>query len=105
MKPAIYDTFAVTVEASGYSFRASTSSVAFPGFLNVYTADEEVEDKNNYNFSGIEKNAKLKMDDSEMEAAFYRATCTFYRSYTGTCYGGKRNWTSFDLCTYHINTA
>jgi DNA topoisomerase I, bacterial len=70
MKPAIYDTFAVTVEASGYSFRASTSSVAFPGFLNVYTADEEVEDKNNYNFSGIEKNAKLKMDDSEMKQHF-----------------------------------
>lgn len=70
MTPAVYDTFAVVVEAGEHRFRASTSSVAFPGFLNVYNAEEDAEDKNSYNFSGINKGDKLKLEDTEKKQHF-----------------------------------
>jgi DNA topoisomerase-1 len=43
MKPAVYATYAVTVEAGKHKFKASSSEVKFDGFLSVYTTDEEKE--------------------------------------------------------------
>ena len=63
MKPAEYDIFAVTIEVAGNKLRASSSSVAFPGFLNVYNTEEDDEDKNSINFSGINKGDKLKLNE------------------------------------------
>ena len=70
MQPAIYDTFAVTVTAGDARLRASTSSLAFPGFLNVYNTEEEAGDTNVFNFSGIEKGDKLSLKDAESKQHF-----------------------------------
>lgn len=43
MKPAIYSTTSVKVNANDYIFTMSGSSVVFQGFLNVYMDDEEKE--------------------------------------------------------------
>lgn len=45
MSAAVYDTYSIETEAAGYMFRASHSSVKFPGFTAVYEEgqDEETE--------------------------------------------------------------
>lgn len=58
MKPAVFNIFAVTAESAGYSFRASTSSVAFAGFQLVYPSQEKAEAT--VNFHGINSGDKLK---------------------------------------------
>ena len=68
MKAAAFDIFAVTVENSGYSFRASTSSVAFSGFQLVYPSQEKQEAA--VNFHGISKGDKLKCSDILPEQHF-----------------------------------
>ena len=68
MKAAVFDIFAVTVENSGYSFRASTSNVAFSGFQLVYPSQEKQEAT--VNFHGISKGDKLKCGDILPEQHF-----------------------------------
>ena len=68
MKAAAFDIFAVTVENSGYSVRASTSSVAFSGFQLVYPSQEKQEAA--VNFHGISKGDKLKCSDILPEQHF-----------------------------------
>ena len=68
MKAAVFDIFAVTVENSGYSFRASTSSVAFSGFQLVYPSQEKQEAA--VNFHGISNGDKLKCGDILPEQHF-----------------------------------
>ncbi|WP_243093359.1 type I DNA topoisomerase [Pseudoflavonifractor sp. AF19-9AC] len=48
MAPALYDSLSIEVENSGYTFRASHSSLKFSGFTAVYEEgkDEEEEEKN-----------------------------------------------------------
>ena len=70
MQPAVYDTFAVTVTAGDAKMRASTSSLAFPGFLNVYNTEEENDDTNVFNFSGIDQGDKLQLKDAEPKQHF-----------------------------------
>jgi DNA topoisomerase-1 len=44
MQPAVYETKTVTLEAAGYDFKASSSKLAFDGFMSVYKGDaDEVE--------------------------------------------------------------
>ncbi len=43
MKPAVYDIYSVTVENSGCTFRASSSTLSFAGYQNVYTTEEDKE--------------------------------------------------------------
>ena len=58
MKPVVFDLFAVTAESAGYTFRASTSTVAFAGFQLVYPSQEKQEAA--VNFRGINKEDRLK---------------------------------------------
>lgn len=44
MAPAVYDQVRVTITAAGYEFKASGSSLVFPGFLKVYSAAEREEE-------------------------------------------------------------
>lgn len=62
MKPAKYDVYSVTVDASGEKLKASTSSVAFAGYLNVYSTEEDKE-KNKSNLHGMEKGDKLSCEE------------------------------------------
>ena len=60
MKPAVFNIFAVTAESGGYTFRTSTSSVAFPGFQSVYPSQEK--QLAAVDFHGINVNDRLKLD-------------------------------------------
>ena len=44
MAPAVYDQVRVDIAAGEYEFKASGSSLAFPGFLKVYPAAEKEEE-------------------------------------------------------------
>jgi len=78
MKAAVYDTFSVTAEAAGYSFRASTSQVAFAGFMNIYPPTEKEE--KSVNFSGISKGDALKGGDVEKTQHFTQAPAHYNES-------------------------
>lgn len=41
MKPAVYDTYSVTVDADGIQLRTSSSVPGFAGYLRVYSAEED----------------------------------------------------------------
>ena len=41
MKPAAYDIYTVSVDASGETLKATSSSLSFAGYLNVYSAEED----------------------------------------------------------------
>ncbi|MEE3399262.1 MAG: type I DNA topoisomerase [Eubacterium sp.] len=62
MKPAEFSIFSVTVTAAGETFKASSSSLKFAGYQNVYSTDDDKE-KNHVNLSGIEKGDKLSLED------------------------------------------
>ncbi len=68
MKPAVFDIFAVTAESAGYTFRASTSSVAFSGFQLVYPSQEKLESA--VNLHGIKKGDELKCGEILPEQHF-----------------------------------
>ena len=60
MKPAVFNIFAVTAETGGYTFRASTSSVAFPGYQSVYPSQEK--QLAAVDFHGINVNDRLQLN-------------------------------------------
>ena len=62
MKPAVYNIYSVTVESAGEKFKASSSTVGFAGYLNVYNTEEDKE-KDVPNLSGIEKGDKLTCNE------------------------------------------
>ena len=45
MAPAKYDTMSYSLDAAGYTFRASFSKLKFPGYLAVYTEEEAPSDE------------------------------------------------------------
>jgi len=47
MTNAVIDVTAVDFECAGYIFKASDSTVAFDGYMSVYTSDDEKPEKNN----------------------------------------------------------
>ena len=68
MKPAVYDIFTVSVEASGEVLKCSESTVSFAGYLNVYSTEE---DKiKTTNLSGISIGDELKLDKVEAKQHF-----------------------------------
>lgn len=69
MKPAVYDVFSVTVDASGEALKASTSSINFLGYQNVYSIEDE-KPKNAPNLSGINKGDKLKKESVNAKEHF-----------------------------------
>ncbi|MBR4718833.1 MAG: type I DNA topoisomerase [Lachnospiraceae bacterium] len=44
MAPAVYETTAVRIEATGHKFKASASKLKFDGFMRVYTTEEDREE-------------------------------------------------------------
>ena len=61
MKPAVYETVSVKVNAGDYMFSAASSKLTFDGFMSVYSVDSDKEE-NSGCLSGIEKNDKLKLE-------------------------------------------
>ncbi|SEQ66200.1 DNA topoisomerase-1 [Lachnospiraceae bacterium NE2001] len=64
MKPAQYSIFTVTVTAAGETLKASTSSITFAGYQNIYSTEED-KAKAGVNLSGIKKDDKLSLDKIE----------------------------------------
>ena len=62
MKPAQYSIYTVTVENSGETFKASTSTVVFPGYQSIYATEEE-KVKKIAKLESIKKDDKLKCAD------------------------------------------
>ena len=68
MASAVLDTVSVDVEANGYIFKASGSTVKFPGFMGIYVESKETKDEDEGALPKLEKGEELKMtklDDSQ----------------------------------------
>lgn len=59
MQAAKYDTISAKIDGGGYRFTASTASLAFKGFLNVYNDDDEVVNTNNSGIQKLEKSDEM----------------------------------------------
>ncbi|MCR5607517.1 MAG: type I DNA topoisomerase [Lachnospiraceae bacterium] len=44
MKPAVYDTVSIKIDANGYRFTSTASKMKFEGFMSVYAMDDEKEE-------------------------------------------------------------
>ncbi len=62
MKPAIYDTISVKVQAGEYDFSLSTSKLAFDGFMMVYVQEDEKEENNGF-LGNLEQGRELKLSE------------------------------------------
>ena len=61
MTPAVYEQKTVIAEAGSRRFKASSSKLAFDGFMSVYVLDDEKEEKSR--LSGLEKETMLSCED------------------------------------------
>ena len=62
MKPAEYSIYTVTISADDSLFKASSSTVTFAGYQNVYNTEEE-KAKKAVNLGGIQKGDKLDCEE------------------------------------------
>ena len=62
MKPAEYSIYTVTISADDSLFKASSSTVTFTGYQNVYNTEEE-KAKKAVNLGGIQKGDKLDCEE------------------------------------------
>jgi DNA topoisomerase-1 len=70
MANAVYETTTVNMSAGSYTFRVSTSKIAFDGFMLAYTeADEEKEDKQVLK-SSIDTDTKLTLKEFDPKQHF-----------------------------------
>lgn len=60
MKPAIYETTSVKIDAGEHRFTVSASKLLFDGFMSVYTQEEEVEETNTLT-KGLETTSALSL--------------------------------------------
>ncbi len=65
MNPAIFEVITVDISAGDYLFRASSSTLKFPGFLKIYkwTKDEEKEEEASQQLPPLEKGDLLRLLD------------------------------------------
>ncbi len=59
MAQAVFETTGVKIGAGDYRFHVSASRIAFPGFLNVYTSEEDEKEENNVLLKSIDENTSL----------------------------------------------
>ena len=69
MKPALYETTSVKIDAAGQRFTVAASKVKFDGFLCVYHDEDEKEESNTL-VKGIDQNTKLVFQDFEEKQHF-----------------------------------
>ncbi len=60
MKPAVYETTSVKIDAGEHRFTVSASKLLFDGFMSVYTQEEEVEETNTLT-KGLETTSALSL--------------------------------------------
>lgn len=69
MTPAVYETTSVKIDANGQRFTVAASKVAFDGFMNVYTQEEDKEE-NNTLVKGIDSETKLTFKEFQEKQHF-----------------------------------
>ncbi len=62
MKPAVYDTVSVKVQAGVYDFSLSASKLTFDGFMTVYVQEDEKEESNGF-LGNLEQGKELKLSE------------------------------------------
>lgn len=61
MKPAVYETISIKIDANGYRFSASGSKLIFDGFMSVYAPDDNEKEENTLSSSiDLDKNVSLE---------------------------------------------
>ena len=79
MKPAVYETKTVTVEAAKHKFRASSSKVVFDGFMCVYSLDDEKEEKSR--LTGLKTGTCLVCEQQEEKQHFTQPPAHFTEAF------------------------
>lgn len=69
MSDAVFDTVAADISNNGYLFKAAGSKLKFPGFMTVYSTDEE-DDEDNVNVPELIEGEKLKLKKLEPKQHF-----------------------------------
>lgn len=71
MAPAIYDTLAVDIKAGPYIFKASGSSIKFPGFMHVYLeSTEDAPEEDNSMIPELKEGEILKLIEIKPQQHF-----------------------------------
>ena len=70
MAQAVYETTNVKIGAGEYRFSVAASRIAFPGFLSVYTSEEDEKEENNVLVNSIEETTELVFDHFEEKQHF-----------------------------------
>ncbi len=71
MKPAIYDTMAVTVNSNGYEFKANGQNLKFKGFMTLYVEGTDgKEEQEEGMLPELQKNQEVKLKKLEPKQSF-----------------------------------
>ncbi len=70
MAPAVYETTSVKIDAGDYRFTMAASDVKFPGFMTVYTQDDEEKAENITALAELDKDASLSLNKYEEKQHF-----------------------------------
>ena len=71
MKPAIYDTMAVTIKVNNYDFKANGQNLKFKGFMTLYVeGTDEVEEKQEGMLPPLEEKQEVKLKKLNPKQSF-----------------------------------
>ena len=71
MKPAIYDTMAVTIKVNNYDFKANGQNLKFKGFMTLYVeGTDEVEEKEEGMLPPLEEKQEVKLQKLNPKQSF-----------------------------------
>lgn len=72
MKPAIYDTVKLVINANDYIFHANGSTIKFDGFMKLYieTKEESNEEEDNRKLPDVSQNEELKQEKIDFKQKF-----------------------------------
>ena len=76
MSSAKYETISARIEGKGHIFTSAGSKLVFPGFLSVYTSEEDKEESTPALFK-LDKNTKLTLDELKEEQHFTQPPAHF----------------------------
>lgn len=77
MANAKYETTTVNIAAGDYTFRVSTSKVAFDGFMLAYTEADDVKQEKQVLLKSIDKDTKLKLEEFDPKQHFTQPPAHF----------------------------
>ena len=70
MSAAVYETTSVKIDANGYRFTVAASKVKFPGFMTVYTQEDDEKAEGNAMIKGIDEKSELTFESFDDKQHF-----------------------------------